>query len=283
MNKALSGATLKADPAVHCIDGIREAVAHSPSGTYVSILPNEFCTIERTTRLMLRFAAIAIILLAPVSTNLSAAEQPATRSISVSGTGTVNARPDIASISVGVSSEAKTAREALDANTTAMTRVIADLKKQQIKAKDIQTTNFSVNPRYHHYKDGKPPVITGYRVVNAVTIIVRDLAKLGTILDQTVSQGSNQVNGIRFSIDKSQDLEDEARKRAITDARRKAELYAREADVQLGAITTISESSVSRPQPVVRRAAMQARSAPVPIEAGEQQITARVNVSWELK
>lgn len=232
---------------------------------------------------MLRFAAIAIILLAPVSTNLSAAEQPATRSISVSGTGTVNARPDIASISVGVSSEAKTAREALDANTTAMTRVIADLKKQQIKAKDIQTTNFSVNPRYHHYKDGKPPVITGYRVVNAVTIIVRDLAKLGTILDQTVSQGSNQVNGIRFSIDKSQDLEDEARKRAITDARRKAELYAREADVQLGAITTISESSVSRPQPVVRRAAMQARSAPVPIEAGEQQITARVNVSWELK
>lgn len=232
---------------------------------------------------ILQTIAILSTLFAMGPTGIHAAETGATRSISVSGTGTVNARPDIASISVGVSSEAKTAREALDANTTAMTRVIADLKKQQIEAKDIQTTNFSVNPRYHHYKDGKPPVITGYRVVNAVTIIVRDLAKLGTILDQTVSQGSNQVNGIRFSIDKSQDLEDEARKRAITDARRKAKLYAREADVQLGAITTISESSVSRPQPVVRRAAMQARSAPVPIEAGEQQITARVNVSWELK
>lgn len=204
------------------------------------------------------------------------------RMVSVSGVGAVKARPDTARISIGVVSDDDTAREALDKNTAAMSRVIVELKGQQVDPKDIQTTNFSVNPRYQHFKDGKPPAVVGYRVVNSVTIVVRELDNLGKILDQVVSQGSNQVNSIQFSVDNGDELENEARKRAIKDAKQKAQLYAQAAGVKLGTVLTISESVSSSPRPLVRPRRLEASAAPVPIEAGEQEITAQVQVSWEL-
>lgn len=213
---------------------------------------------------------------------LQAEPAPEKRTISVSGTGIVHARPDTANLSIGVSSEARSAGEALNLNTSAMERVIADLKALGIAQKDIQTTNFSVNPRQQHFKDGKPPVITGYRVVNAVTIVVRDLGKLGDILDRAVSKGSNQINGIRFSIDDPEKLEDQARRLAMKDARSKADIYAESGDVKVGDILTISESTISRPIPFGRTVAMEARARPVPIEAGEQQVSATVSVTWEI-
>jgi len=205
------------------------------------------------------------------------------RMVSVSGAGAVKARPDTARISIGVVSDDDTAREALDKNTAAMSRVIVELKGQQVDPKDIQTTNFSVNPRYQHFKDGKPPAVVGYQVVNSVTIVVRELDNLGKILDQVVSQGSNQVNSIQFSVENADELENEACKRAITDARQKAQLYAQAAGAKLGSVLLISESSSSQPRPLVRARRLEASAAPVPIEAGEQEITAQVQVSWELK
>lgn len=238
-----------------------------------------------STRLLqattLAFVLCTSILLTPVSP-ATAAEDKA-RTITLTGTGSVTARPDIVHISTGVASDAKTAGAALSANTASMSKVISQLKAQGLEAKDIQTTDFSVQPRYRHYKDGQPATIIGYRVVNSVRITVRDISKLGAILDKVVTLGSNQIGGIRFSVSNAEKLKDTARRNAMADAIRKAEIYAAAAGVKLGQVKNISESFTSRPpRPVFARAAMRAEAASVPIEAGEQSLEVRVNVSWEL-
>jgi uncharacterized protein YggE len=157
------------------------------------------------------------------------------------------------------------------------------MKAQGVEARHIQTTDFSVQPKYKHYKDGRPAVITGYRVVNSVSITVTDIARLGAILDRVVSLGSNKIGGISFSIAETEKLTDAARKKAMADARRKAEIYAGEAGAELGEVMSISENVASpAPRRFMARAAMEA-AAPAPIEAGEQALQVRVNVTWELK
>lgn len=213
-----------------------------------------------------------------------AAEASLKHMVSVTGIGIAKARPDTASISIGILSEGDTAKEALEKNTAAMSRVIVELKGQKVDPKDIQTTNFTVRPKFQHFKDSKPPAIIGYRVVNSVRIIVRDLKMLGVILDQAVSLGSNQINGIQFTVEDAASLEDKARKTAMTNARHKAELYATAENAKLGKVMVISEDFIARPpRPEFGRAAMSAKAAPVPIEPGEHQVQARVHVSWELK
>lgn len=241
---------------------------------------------NKKERIMSRLFApliVALTFLFGSITSGMAAEASANRTVSVTGIGVAKARPDIASISIGVVNEGKTAKEALDKNTAAMSRVIVELKGQQVEPKDIQTTNFTVRPKFQHFKDGKPPAIVGYRVVNSVRIMVRDLKLLGVILDQAVSLGSNQINGIEFSVEDAASLEDEARKKTMADARHKAELYATAGNAKLGKVLVISEDSIANPpRPMFARAAISARAASVPIEPGEHQSQARVNVSWEL-
>ena len=212
-----------------------------------------------------------------------AAETPDKRMIAVTGTGIAKARPDTASISIGVVSDGATARVALDQNSAAMSAVNAALKTRQVEPKDIQTVDFSVRPKFKHFKDGKPPAITGYRVVNSVRITVRDLKNLGPILDQAVSLGSNRINGITFSIAEPRALEDTARKAAMDDARNKAQLYAHAGLTRLGKVLTITEDSVIRPpSPRFARAAPRSEAASVPIAPGETKLQARVRVTWEL-
>jgi len=212
-----------------------------------------------------------------------AAEAPAKRTISVTGTGIAKARPDTAGIAIGVVSEGVTAREALDKNSAAMNRVSVELKGQKVAAKDIQTTNFSVHPKFQHFKDGRPPAIAGYRVVNSVRITVRELKNLGVILDQVVSLGSNQINSISFFLAEPAALEDKAREAAMADARHKAGLYAAAAKAKLGRVLTIAEEFAARPPRPVFARALEAKAAPVPIEPGEHKLQARMHVSWELK
>jgi len=232
-------------------------------------------------------ATLAIVIcassfLAPMSP--VAAAQDKTRTITLTGTGSVKARPDIVHISTGVSSDAKTADAALSANTAAMTRVVSRLKTMGLEAKDIQTTNFSVQPRYRHFKDGQPPAVIGYRVINSVRITVREISRLGAILDKVVTLGSNQIGGILFSVSNAEELKDAARRNAMADAIRKAEIYVAAAGARLGQVKNISESFTSGPpQPVFARTAMRAEAASVPIEAGEQSLEVRVNVTWELE
>lgn len=229
-------------------------------------------------RILIAIAIAALFALA-LPGRAPAADKP--RTVSVTGIGTAKARPDTAHITIGVVSEGETARAALDQNTAAMRKVVAELEAQGLADADIQTVNFSVHPKFEHPDDGKPPVIVGYRVVNSVRITVRDRDKLGAILDTAVSLGSNQIGGIEFSIAEASALEDQARRDAMADARRKAQLYAATANAALGRALTISEETSTPPRPMLARAA-EAKTA-VAIEAGEYTLQVRVQVSWELQ
>ena len=229
-------------------------------------------------------AALAAASLFPLAAHAADETDATPRTISVNGHGEVQAEPDMASIQTGVTTEADTARAALDANTQAMQQVLDGLKEMGIAEKDLQTSQFSIYPVYRNDKttDNAPKVI-GYRVTNQLAVIVRDLTKLGDILDRTVSLGSNRMSGISFSIDDTAKLEDEARKAAVKDALHKAKLLAGASGVSVGRILTIQESGSSMPSPVYMKASMmEARGASVPVAAGEQTVSANVSMTIEI-
>lgn len=229
-----------------------------------------------------RFTVCLLVLAFPALAAPSLAqEKPMERTITVSATGEAAAVPDVARISSGVSSEAKTAREALDRNSAAMKKVIDGLKAAGVDAKDIQTSSFHIEPRYTDPREGEAPVVNGYRVTNQVEIVARNLGKLGELLDQLVTLGANQMGGLNFEVSKAETLKDEARKAAIANARRRAELYAAAAGVSVGEVIAISEEVAhAGPRPYAKAAmAVQA----VPIEAGSETLEARVTVTWALK
>lgn len=219
-----------------------------------------------------------------------AQETPMNGTISISGLGEVTAAPDTAFINSGVTTQGATAREALDANTKAMADLLETLKAAGIEARDIQTSGFSVNPNYV-YSDARdangyqlPPKITGYQVFNNVSVRVRDLASLGSVLDKAVNVGANTINGITFSVADPSKLYDEARKEAFADAWEKAELYAGAASEELGTIRNITESQgYNQPQPYMMKAVAESASAAVPIASGELSFQINVQVTWDLE
>jgi len=200
--------------------------------------------------------------------------------ISVTGEATVSVPPDLAEIDGGVTSEAKTAREASEANNAAMGKVLQALKGAGIEAKDIQTARLSLQPQSAPNRSG-PSAIAGYRASNRVTIRVRDVTKVANAIDTLVGAGANEIGGIHFVVSQASKLLDEARERAVADARRKAEIYARAAGVTLGAPLSISEEGNSAPVPYRRMAAGMAASAPV--AQGEETLQVTVSVSWAIK
>ena len=227
-------------------------------------------------------ALIAAATLVQAGTAMAAEDdKSAERFVSVSATGSVAAEPDMATVSAGVVVEAETAKDALARNSTDMGRLIDGLKALGIAPKDIQTTAVNVEPRYVQAKDGRPATLSGYRVVNQVRLTVREVKRLGEILDGAIRLGANQVNGIAFEVSNAETLKDEARKQAMANARRRAELYATAAGAQLGAVLTISENVSGGP-----RAMTMARSAPAaapPIEPGTRSLTVEVHVTYALR
>lgn len=211
--------------------------------------------------------------------------RPAT--ITLSGEGSVFAEPDMATLSAGVVTQADTARAALDANNEALGKVLDAFRKAGIADRDLQTNGFSVQPRMVYPDqskgDAKPPHIAGYEVRNNVSVKVRDLDKLGAVLDAAVTSGGNQIDGLSFGISKEDTLTDEARKKAVADARHKAELYAEAAGVKLGKVRRIVEGPVAQPpRPMMMRAMAAKADSSVPVARGEQEISARVTMTWDL-
>jgi len=206
------------------------------------------------------------------------------RTISVSATGSAEAEPDQARITSGVTTEASTARAALTDNNSAMTKVISELKSKGIDPKDIQTASFNVEPVMDYSKDGQPPKLRGYRINNQVVVLVRDLGKLGTVVDDLVSAGANQIQGLVFEVSKAETLKDEARKDAIANALRRAKLLAAAAGAEVGQVLQISEETT--PDGPITLAAprfAKAQAASVPIERGTTTLEARVTTTWALK
>jgi uncharacterized protein YggE len=202
--------------------------------------------------------------------------------IAVTGEARISVPPDLAQIDAGVTSEAKTAREASDANNAAMSKVLLALKGAGLDEKDYQTSRLSLQPQYSSAKAGSPASITGYRAGNRVTIRVRDVTKVASVIDTLVSAGANEIGGINFMVSLASKLLDDARGQAVADARRKAEIYAKAAGVALGAPLSISEEGAAQPLFQTRMAGKMA-AAPVPIAQGEETLSITVGMTWAIK
>jgi uncharacterized protein len=227
-------------------------------------------------------ALAATALLFTLTSPLRAEDKIMDRLITVSATGYAYAEPDRARVSSGVASEADTAREALTANTNKMKEVVAALKEAGIDPKDIQTSNFSVEPRYTNPQDGSPSKIDGYRVSNQVTVLVRDVKAIGTLVDKLASVGANQIYGLTFEVSQAETLKDDARKEAVGNARRRAELLAVAAGAEVGEVVSIAEDvQFTGPRPMAM--ARSAKADSMPVEAGTETLEARVTVTWKLK
>jgi uncharacterized protein YggE len=232
-------------------------------------------------RLICAAATAALFLaVAPASAQTASA-----RTLNIAGSGEVHAAPDAALISTGVVTEGDTAAAALRANSAAVAKVVDAIRSFGVEAKDVQTIGLSLEPRY--YRPDKPsatdkPHIIGYTAANAITVRVRDLGKLGDLIDKVAVAGANRIDGIQFIVSNQEGLLDEARRKAVTDAKDKADLYARAAGFTLGKVMSLTEESGSPvPRPLGRAAAMSA-AAPVPVEAGEMTLSVRVRLVWSL-
>lgn len=202
--------------------------------------------------------------------------------ITVSGQGEVAAAPDMATVTLGVTTDAETAADAMAANSRQLTGVFDALKSAGVAPRDMQTSGLSLGPRWSNPKPGdQKREIVGFTAHNMVTVQVRKLGALGDVLDTLVKAGANNIQGLSFGIDKPGPLQDEARTKAIKDARRKAEMMAAAAGVKLGRVISISEGNISAPRPMYRMATM-AESAPVPVAQGEVNLSAQVTMVFAL-
>jgi len=205
--------------------------------------------------------------------------------LDVSASASVSRVPDLATISAGVQTLQPTATGAIEENATRMERVRAALKRAGIADKDIQTASLNLNPEYR-YADNQPPVLTGYRASNTVSVRFRDLKRTGAILDALVAQGANQINGPSLSIDHPEAAQDEARVKAIAAAKARADLYARALNMRVVRILSVSESGGYARPPMPFVSDMRVQAAPMAkteIDPGQQDIEVNVAISFELQ
>jgi uncharacterized protein YggE len=224
--------------------------------------------------------AAAIVAGTLLATPVLAQTEPAV--ISVTGEATISAAPDLAQVDGGVTSEAKTAREASETNNAAMGKVLLALKAAGIAEKDFQTSRLSLQPQSAPNRSGPAAAIVSYRASNRVTVRVRDVTKVANVIDTLVAAGANDIGGIDFIVSGASKLLDQAREQAVEDARRKAEIYAKAAGVTLGAPLSISEGGGS-PMPMQFRAKAMAAAPSTPVAQGEETLAVTVSVSWAIK
>jgi uncharacterized protein len=230
--------------------------------------------VNRMVRVRILAVAAALTFAAPLAT--LAADVP-TPTISVTGEASVSVAPDLAEVDGGVTTQAKTAREASDANNKAMAAVLAALKGAGIAEADIRTSRLSLQPQVAPARAGSdtPPAIVGYRASNRVTIRVRDMGKVANAIDTLLAAGANDIGGVDFLVSNASKWLDEARPKAVADARRKAEIYAKAAGVVIGVPNG----------PIAPRAFKGgiAAAAPTPIAAGDETLTITISIAYEIK
>lgn len=227
------------------------------------------------TRLAAALAA-AIALAAP----LHAQEAPRpSATITVTGEGRISVRPDMATLTLGVETTGESANTALAENSAATGKVIEELKAAGIAARDMQTSNLTLGPRWEQ-AEGKPPRIAGFVAANMVTVTVRDLPKLGTVLDAVARNGANTFQGLAFGLTDPRPREDEARRAAVSDALARAGLYADAAGVKLGPVLSLTEGGGPMPRPMMR---MAADVASVPLAEGEVDVSASVTMEFAIE
>ena len=210
--------------------------------------------------------------------------------ILVNAQGSVDVAPDMAILSLTVTREADTARDALDANSSAMGEVLAAMKAEGIEARDLQTSGFSIYPRYSRPKantsgEREPPEIIGYTVRNTLSVRVRDISTVGTVLDKSVTLGVNEGGNIQFTNADPSAAIDQARTKAVKRAVAKANTLASAAGVKTGKILEISEQHYNpRPAPMMgERMSMASSAKAVPVASGENTYSVTVNMSFAIE
>lgn len=204
--------------------------------------------------------------------------------LNLSAYGETRLAPDMASISLGVMTDGATASAAMQANAQRMTAVIASLKKAGIAERDIQTSGLNLSPQYR-YVENQPPQLTGYQASNQVTVVVRDLKKLGAAVDATVAAGANQVNGVSFGIQDPTAAENVARESAVKALAARADLYARATGLKLVRLVSLSEAGGYTPRPpvpMVEMAAFRGKAADTPVAGGEVAVRVDLSAVYEL-
>ena len=251
----------------------------------------------KTNRIVMISAALALLMPVLVLAGCTAATPPATtqnitvgsqqEGIWVTGQGEVQAVPDIAVINLGVQAQAPTVAEAQDQAKRAMDNVMAALKSNGVADKDIQTTAFNVWQQTRWDTNKQEEMVTGYQVSNTVQVKVRKVADAGLVLDAAVAAGGDliRVQGIYFQVDDPSSYLDQARSKAVADAKKRAEQLANLAGVKLGKPMYITESYYN---PIIYRG-MEAVKAdggapsPTPITPGETTITASVQIVYSIE
>ena len=200
--------------------------------------------------------------------------------ITVTGSATVNVVPDLATISLGVTTNGATAAAAMTANSAALTAVIGRLKAAGIADVDMQTSNLSLNPNWVNNASGTAQEIQGYVASNMLSVQVKAMDTTGAVLDAAIADGANTLNSLTFGLQNQRPQEDEARKAAVADALARAKLLSEAAGAKLGAILSINEDSGVQqgPQPMYRMA----DSAAVPVAAGQVGVTASVTIVFQI-
>ena len=191
--------------------------------------------------------------------------------------------PDIATLSTGVVTQAPDANTALRQNSEQMNKVVAAIKAAGIAERDVQTSGISINPQYQ-YRENQPPTITGYQASNTLNVKVREVSKLGKVLDALVAVGANQVNGPNFEVDKPDEAYDEARVAAVKKAQARAELYAKALGLRVRRVVSIQDGGgeMPRPMPMMAMRAAAAPEADTPMAPGESTLSASVTIVFEL-
>jgi len=233
-------------------------------------------TMVRTVFAYAISALIAGAFVTPAEAQQSPSERPA--NIVVAGEGSISVAPDYAEITAGVTTKAKTAKEATDANSKLMAAIIAALVDGGIAKKDIQTSQFSIQPIYATQANTEPK-LNGFSASNQVTVTIRQIDKVGEIADRLVSAGATNIGNLAFLHSDTSKLLDQARESAVAEARRKAELYARASGVTLGRVVLINENSTYTP---FAKMARSASFAAAPIAAGEDTLRVDITVGFDI-
>lgn len=205
--------------------------------------------------------------------------------ITVNGEGNITVKPDMAQVTLGMEATAVTAKEAQQKNTVVMNKVVAGMKLLGLGGKDIQTTDFNLFPDRRYDKASGQEQVVGYRAVNQVTITIRDLAKLGAVIDQSIQAGANNVRNVSFSVESPEKWREQAITKAVKEARSKADALAKAAGIRIKRIIAMNESSINvqpylMDQSYKRAEVMGAGDASNPaIEPGRVKVTANVQIN----
>jgi uncharacterized protein len=223
---------------------------------------------------------VAVALMLPsLAQTSSPAPGAMDRTVTVSGVGTIRSAPDEAVVTLGVRTQGATAEEAMAANSETMNRVIGAILSEGITQDDVATAWINLYPNYSE----TGTTIVGYTAENQVSVTIRDMGRIGKVIDRAVAAGANLTSGISFSVSDQNDGLDRALEQAVADARHKAEVMAGASGAQLGAVVQVAETGAPTPPPLYRDYAMAAEAGSVPpVEPPTIETQVSVTVVWEL-